>query len=286
MRVSFRRGGIAVTGMALCAIVLAACGSTTSINNASLPPTLTPAPANSITLDEETKLFRPFITVVDANTRVTFINADTTTHNLKSVPITDPSEAAFVNPIKVANQVISGGTTKSLTFTRPGLYDLYDDTQATIDTTYDRVAPNKDAAGFPYAAEAIIWVKGTVAGLPKASKNTVIAGNDIFGLDFVAVQTGGSIVWHDFDTDIHFVTMGPSFSGLNPAKIGDGVNKVLGTVDAPPKGGDITLTFPTAGLYYYYCPAHADFDTFLNRAKSHGDASLFPIPMDGFVLVG
>jgi plastocyanin len=284
MHPSFRRMGIAFSGIVLCATLLTACGSTNSTSNA---VATTPTPINgTIIIDAETQLFMPFITVVDVNAQVTFTNNDTTAHDVKSVPLADPSQANFLNPTGSINQTVQGGATKKLTFTKPGLYDLYDDTQATIDKTYHRVAANKNAAGFPYAAEAVIWVKGTITGLPKTTKNSIIAANDAFQFDFVAVATNGTGIWHNFDVDAHYVSITPSFAGLNPAKVGDNVNRVLGTDGAPPKGADLSLTFTTPGLYYYYCAAHANFDTTLNRVNAHYDTSIFPLVMEGFVLVG
>ena len=282
MHPSLRRIGIALSGIALCTTLLAACDTTSS---ASTSPANTPFPANTIAIDAGTQLFFPFITVIDADTTLTFANNDTAVHDVKSVPVADPSEASFVNPSGVINQTLPGGSQLRLTFTKPGLYDLYDDTQATIDKTYHRVSANKDSAGFPYAPEAVIWVKGAVSDLPMTTKNSVIAGNDAFQLDFLAVKAGGMGMWHNYDSDPHYVNIAPSFAGLNPAKIGDGINEILGTADAPPDGSTKMLTFTTPGLYYYYCSAHADFDTTLNRAKAHNNASIFPMVMEGFVLV-
>ncbi|MBA3823480.1 MAG: hypothetical protein H0X24_06170 [Ktedonobacterales bacterium] len=285
MRPSFQRASFAVTSVVLGVLFLTACGNSSAASTSTTPAN-TPIPTNGITIDATTKLFTPFVTVVEANTTVTITNSDTVAHNLTSVPVADPTAASFVNPDAAINQTVQGGAKTTLTFTKVGLYDLYDATQATIDPTYHRVAPHKGTAGFPFAAEAVIWVKGTSAGLPTTTKNSVLVGKDAFELDFVAVHTGGTGVWHNYDTDLHYVSLAPSFAGLNPAKVGDNINKVLGTDDAPPTGGNTTLTFATPGLYYYFCSSHADFDTTLNRAKAHTDASIYPIPMEGFVLVG
>jgi plastocyanin len=291
MRTSFFRSSVLLAGLTISIMLLAACGSTSDAGTNTTPAQSTPAPTTpTINLNVTTHLFEPFITVVDpatTGTTVTFINNDTVAHDLKSVPLADNSELSFVNVSGTISKTIPAGGSITLNLTKPGLYDLYDDTQATFDKTWKRVKTKANTAGFPHAAEAVIWVKGAIAGLPSAVKNTVIAGNDDFQLDFVAVKTGGSVTWHNYDTDKHYVSM-PSTFGLNidPAKIGDGLNLVNGTDDAPPNGGDTKLTFATPGLYYYYCTAHADFDTGLDRANPHPDASVFPIPMEGFVLVG
>jgi plastocyanin len=254
--------------------VIASCGHT---YQAAKPPT--------ITLDATTKLFTPFITTISAGTTVDFTNADSVPHDVKSVPTEDPqAESSFVNLITI-DQSLAAGQTFAQTFTAPGLYDVYDDTQATIDPIYHRVMANKDNPGFPFAPEAVIWVKGGIAGFIPSNKNTVISGQDDFQYKFNAVQSGSPVTWHNYDSDDHYVTDPGAFRTVNPADFGDGTNDINGTVNAPPMGGDVTLTFYVPGLYYYYCTAHADFDPALDRAKPHDDASIYPEVMEGFVLV-
>ena len=285
MRTTFQRLGSAFVGMAVCATFLAACGSSNSANSNVGGLTPTPLPPNTVVIDGNSGLFMPFISVIASNSTLTFTNLDTVAHDIKTVPVADKSEAAFVNLGAPVSKAVNGGQSTTLTFTQPGIYDFYDDTQATIDPTYHRVSANKNAAGFPYAPEAVVWVKGSINDLPAKALNSVIAGNDAFQLDFVAVKQGGTVSWHNYDSDPHYVTQPTSFDGLNPSQIGDGANKLLGKTDAPPNGETKSYTFGTAGLYYYYCTAHADFDSTLNRAKAHDNASIFPIPMEGFVLV-
>ena len=246
-------------------------------------------PGATITIDATTRLFAPFITVVDpviTGSNVTIVNHDTVAHDVRSVPHASPTEAAFVNVSGPLDKTIPAGQSITLSLTKPGLYDLYDDTQATIDSHWRRVKAKANTAGFPYAAEAVIWVKGIITGLPARTPNSVSAGNDDFTTDFIAVSAGGTVTWHNNDTDKHYVTDPGTFGvNINPARFGDGLNQIKGTDDAPPNGGDIALTFTTPGLYYYYCTAHAKFTPALERAMAHPAASVYPIPMEGFVLV-
>jgi plastocyanin len=290
MYLHHRGTSLLLIGVVLSLLLLTACDTGVNlITNTTQPPTPTTPPTPTIAIDATTRLFVPFITVVDPTTEgttVTFINHDTAPHDVRSVPLADPSETAFVNVSGPITRTIPAGGSITLSLTQPGLYDLYDDTQATIDPHWKRVKAKANTSGFPYAAEAVIWVKGAISGLPKTAKNSIPAGNDDFLLDFVAVAAGGKVTWHDYDTDKHFVSDPGTFgANINPAKIGDGVNMINGTADAPPNGGSTTIAFATPGLYYYYCTDHADFDPFLQRDRAHPDANIFPIPMEGFVLV-
>lgn len=291
MRILPWRPSIILASIALCASIIAACGSTdtgaSTGTTAATTPTTPPSPI--ITIDPTSKLFVPFITVVDPaseGSSVTFTNTDGVAHDVVSVPLAAPSEAAFVNPTGKIKRVMAAGQSITLNFSKPGIYDVYDDTQATIDPTFKRAKPIANTAGFPYAAEAVIWVKGTIPGLPKKAKNQVLAGQDDFFMPFNAITAGGSVTWHNFDADKHYVTDPGTFGpNINPMKFGDGLNMINGTADAPPNGGEVTLTFTTPGLYYYFCSAHATFDPGLLRDQADPSASIYPIPMDGFVLV-
>jgi plastocyanin len=110
------------------------------------------------------------------------------------------------------------------------------------------------------------------------------SGKDDFKTDFLAITQGGTVSWHNGDTDTHYIDAVYGWSRpINPVDIGP--NQVKGTDDAPPKGGSITIHFTMPGLYYYYCSSHANVNLQWHRTAAQKDASEAPIPMEGFVLV-
>jgi plastocyanin len=51
--------------------------------------------------------------------------------------------------------------------------------------------------------------------------NVIPNGKDDFTSDFLAIQQGGTVSWHNADTDAHFVSAVPGWSGLiNAMNIG------------------------------------------------------------------
>lgn len=267
--------------------LLAACGSSSGNNPGTSPQT------SKNTIAITAGAFVPFITVVKAGDTVTWKNTDSVAHPVMSTPkhtnpqgdnsgiAYDPS--AFLNLDNIS-QTVAPGATATQTFSKPGLYDFYDNTKATWDAATSRVKANANAPGFPLAMEGVIWVQGNISGLPMTAKNGVLTGKDDFLFNFVAIQKGGTVNWHNYDTDKHYVSLIPGWKApINPMDIG--LNTLKGTADAPPNGGDTPVTFSTPGLYYYFCTSHADPDATTNRVKAHTDASLYPIPMEGFVLV-
>ena len=55
--------------------------------------------------------------------------------------------------------------------------------------------------------EGIIWVQGPVSGLPSSATNTIARGKDDFTTDFLAITQGGTVSWHNADTDKHFIDL-------------------------------------------------------------------------------
>src|SRR6266705_114324 len=154
-----------------------------------------------------------------------------------------------------------------------------------------RVAANKGVPNFPLAMEGVIWVKAAISNLPSATTSRIPPMHDDFVSEFLAI-TPGSVSWHNFDSDPHFVALVPGWSAtsdppqaqaeINPTDIG--VNRIAGTDDVP--GGDtIAVIFSKPGLYYYYCVNHAHIDAATHRVEAFKLASEYPIPMEGFVLV-
>jgi plastocyanin len=256
--------------------LLVGCGSATSSGS----QTAYAAPrVASVTIPQGQEVFSPFILTVQPNTIVTWQNNDTMPHTI----MTTWDQSNFLNPQAFALNVAASQKV-SFTFTKPGLYDYFDNSQATWDKTDDRVSAKKHGPNFPLSMEGIIWVQGHISGLPSSATNAIPKGKDDFITDFLAITQGGTVSWHNGDTDKHFIDQVYGWSGsINPVDLGN--NLVKGTDDAPPNGGTTTVHFNMPGLYYYYCSAHADVNLQWHRVAAHKDASEAPIPMEGFVLV-
>lgn len=264
--------------MGLGAMLLVACGSPSSSGTSTRSST--PAPHIAlVAIPPGQELFAPFILVVQPGTLVTWQNNDSTAHTIASTS----NHSSFLNP-QVFSLLATANQNVSLTFTKPGIYDYFDKTQATWDATDQRVKANKGVPNFPLAMEGIIWVQGSLSSLPSAAANVIPSGKDDFTTDFLAIRQGGTVSWHNSDTDVHFVGQVAGWSApINPVDIGD--NQLNGTDGAPPHGETKTMAYTAPGLYYYYCSAHASINTQWHRVQAHTSASEFPIPMEGFLLV-
>lgn len=265
--------------MGLGVMLLAACGSTASIETSTSSNTPAAPHTATVTIPTGQEIFAPFILVVQPGTLVTWQNHDSTAHTIA----TTSNHSAFLNP-QAFSLMAATNQNVSLAFTKPGIYDYFDKTQATWDAADLRVKANKGVPNFPLAMEGIIWVQGPLSSLPSTTANIIPSGKDDFTTDFLAIRQGGTVSWHNNDTDIHFVGQVAGWSvPINPVNIGD--NQLNGTDAAPPHGETKTMTYTTPGLYYYYCLAHATINTQWHRVQAHTDASEFPIPMEGFLLV-
>lgn len=276
LKVPLQLSGMLVA-VVLGAIILVACGG--SVSSGTETPHASPSsqPA-SVTIPAGQELFAPFILVLQPGTKVTWQNNDRIAHPIMSTS----DHRSFLNP-ETFSLLAAAGQKVSFTFTKPGVYDYFDKTQATWDATDHRVKANKGVPNFPLAMEGVIWVQGSVGHLPSSATSVIPAGKDDFLTEFLAIRQKGVVSWHNQDTDVHFVASVPGWPApLNPVEIG--VMQIEGT-EGVPHGETKAMTFTQPGLYYYYCPTHASINTTWHRAQAHTDASAFPIPMEGFVLV-
>jgi plastocyanin len=263
-----------VIGM-LCAVFLAACGGAVSNNPGHQKPSTQTA---SVLILKGQELFVPFVLTIQPHTTVVWQNNDAVSHTF----LTTWDHSAFLN-VEPFSLVVAPGQTTSFTFTKPGVYDYFDNVQARWDVTDHRVESNKRSPNFPLAMEGVIWVQGPIEGLAHSAKDIIPEGKDDFTSDFIATSRGGTVIWRNQDTDTHFISLVPGWSTpINPSTIG--VIQIDGKDSAHPSGGTMSVTFSTPGLYYYYCSAHASINTTWHRAQAHQDASEFPIPMEGFIL--
>lgn len=278
MRIVHQRIPAVMGAAIIAALLFVGCGLTDA-SNISEPVAPTTVIPNTVTITQGEQ-FSPYILEVSPGTTVTWHNNDLLPHTMQTSPLT----SAFLNPVPLSLQAAAQGAT-TFTFTQPGLYDYFDPHFATWNTKDQRVQAASQFPSYPEAMEGVIWVKGAVAGLPKQATDSIPNLKDDFVKEFMAVQTGGAVTWHNYDTDKHYVTPVTGWQGdINPDPSFQ-LHTINGTTAQPPTGGTITVTFTKPGLYYYYCSAHADVDSIWNRAKAHDNASEYPIPMEGFVLV-
>lgn len=262
---------------AILSIVLAAFDLRQDARGSTTTAIMSKPPTTSVVNITKSHIFLPFIVVIAPNTLITWTNGDDIAHDIFSTPITN----AFLNPDRIA-LTVPAGSTVALTLPKPGVYNYYDDTMAQWSKTDQRPIANLNSPTYPEAMEGVIWVQGPIS-LP-TSANNLIPPRDLFQSYFVAVAMGGTVSWHNTDTDKHVITLVTGWQApINPVSLD--IIYLNGTVNAPPNGETKTFTFTTPGLYYYYCATHADLDPVAHRAIPHIDSSEYPIPMDGFVLV-
>lgn len=291
------RPGVVVAGLVAVLVldlvvggVLGAVLGTTLLANRNVTPsasaqrTTTVPPLTSVTIPQGQDLFEPFILTVQPNTTVTWQNQDTVAHTIS----TTPDQTPFLN-LHAFSLTVAAGQRVQFKLAQPGLYHYFDPLLSTWNKADARVAARKGLPNFPLAMEGVIWVKGPISNLPSATTNHIPPKHDDFASEFLAI-TPGSVSWHNFDSDPHFVALVPGWAatsdplqtGINPIDIG--VNRIAGTDDVP--GGDtIAVIFSKPGLYYYYCVNHAHIDGATHRAEAFTMASEYPIPMEGFILV-
>jgi plastocyanin len=167
--------------------------------------------------------------------------------------------------------------------TSPGFYHYYETTRTTWNTTFARVVADQRSEHFPLAMDGVLWVQGFVGQLPQAAINHVVHGHDDFAAEFLAIRAGGTVTWHNFDEDAHFLGIVAGWSPpINPFDFG--LYRIAGSNDVP--GGEgVTIVFNMPGLYYYYCRNHDIINVNTTRVEALPKASEYPIPMEGFVLV-
>ena len=223
--------------------------------------------ARSIVATVGNGVMQPFVLTANLGDTVVWKNADIRTHRI----------AAAVEPPHVARSqfpmTLGPGEVRRMTPARAGVYDLYGADAATFDPTQGRIVANRGEPPYPMPMEQILVVMGPgFAPTPKTGA-TVTAPGDVFQSYLTVVRPGSTVTFRNKDTDPHIVAAEPNSPNRLPKTL------VL------PSGGSASLTFPTPGVFQYYCSLHATYRAAYQRAAANQRSDRFPTAMDGVVVV-
>jgi plastocyanin len=104
-----------------------------------------------------------------------------------------------------------------------------------------------------------------------AAVSTVTIPGDYYIPVSIMIEAGQAVTWLNKDSDPHVSTSAP------------GAPMMFTLVHAPGKSS--SFTFSKAGLYPYYCVDHATYNVKLHRVVARKEADLFPLAMEGLIVV-
>src|SRR5579864_3685358 len=247
-----------LTAVATMVTVATGCGSTTTGGSSGSAGSL-PNSA-SITVPKADR-FEPFLVEVGQGATVTWTNRDTDPHTVVGMP-TDPVDFKMV---------LMPGQSASYTFTQPGIYGYYCDAHSSYDPATGLIMARKGSDAYPISMYGIIMVGGGSLALQSGHANVVMPSADWFEPLAIAVKAGTHVTWSNLDSDAHTVVTDPGA----PSQF---------TLVAPPHGA-VSYTFDKAGIYAYYCSAHASWNAQLKRVQAAPTSDVYPAAMEGVVFV-
>ena len=239
--------------------ILAACSvgskdATTSGGTAGLPS------AATVTIPQADR-FEPFLLEIAAGGTVTFTNKDTDAHTVVSMP-TDPVDFKLL---------VESGKSVKQTFSQPGIYGYYCDAHSDYDRVTGLVKAKKGASAYPISMYGIILVAGDSLPLAIGKAKIVMPSADRFEPLAIAVKQGTQVTWTNLDSDAHTVLTDPLESVQFKFVV--------------PANGHASYTFDKAGMYPYFCDAHATWNSELKRVQARPGSSEYPAAMEGVVFV-
>jgi plastocyanin len=138
------------------------------------------------------------------------------------------------------------------------------------DSTTGLPKPDPGTDVYPEAMAGVVAVTGP--GAATAATTSVAVPGDHFSPAYLTVPAGTTVTWTNTDTDPHMVSTAP---GLAPVSF----NLPLAA------GATASYTFTTPGLYVYYCPMHAVWDSTTGLPKPDPGTDVYPEAMAGVVFV-
>jgi len=193
-------------------------------------------------------------------------------------------------PEKVSKSLAPGAKV-SLSFNKPGLYLLYDETTTRFDAKVGQVVARKSAKQFPLPAYTVVLVTDRYGDGLKPTDGRISIPDSYMTFEpwVTVVHAGDPINFTNNDMDMHVVMPSPE-PMLMPKSSGsealwqERMNS-FAPLTLPGGGGTGVLTLAQPGLHHYYCPVHAAYSSTAYTfypLKSYGG---YPYIMDGVIVV-
>ena len=199
------------------------------------------------------------------------------------------------SPEPIREHIEPGGT-KHLKWSKPGIYLLYDDRSTRFDTKVGQVAAKKETPYFPLPAYAALVVTDQHGGgIPLSSKPEVHIPDSYMTFEpwALVVRAGTPIQFVNNDMDMH-IAMPSAEPMLMPDRKASGHNRnrlwleqmeAFAPVTLPGNGGKGIVTLGTPGVYHYYCPIHAAYNSTAGTYAPLKSFGGYPFIMDGLLVI-
>lgn len=220
--------------------------------------------AKVIAISKDT--FGPVVDVVHTGDTVTWSNTDASIHQIVSYPNAPQS-------FKVG---IKGNQKVTHKFTKPGIYRYYGKNAATYSKKMGDVSANKQAKSYPIPMRGVVVVLNANNKLPASAKASVNIPDSTMAFTpwNLTVNPGTTVSWSNHDDMTHMVASVPGYTV-----------KQMKTLTLKKASGKGKMTFNQPGVYYYYCPMHAQWDSKTGQMIPQKSYGSFPYVMDGLIIV-
>lgn len=210
--------------------------------------------------------FSPVVAVVQAGDTVTWTNQDSSPHSVVSYPDAKMPFDIDVEP----------GQEGTVTFTEPGIYRYYSDLQAKYDEKMAGVVANEGTDLYPVPMRGVIVVLDQNGTLPASGSSAVDIPADTMQFTpwSLVVPAGTQVTWTNHDGDPHAAASVPDYATAE-----------IPTQTLTADGGSASVDLQEPGIYYYYCPIHASWDTQHEQLSPLESYGMFPLVMDGLIVV-
>jgi plastocyanin len=239
--------------------------------------------------------FSPWLVSVHAGDTVEWTNHDTDNHLVQAVIDERYNTAApggFIgNALGTQHTPDGSAGTYRHTFTKPGYTFYFCAIHANVNTTTHEAEPHANASVYPAPMFGVVVVLPDTSATTQASSyapatvKISVPTQDYFTPWLTAIHVGDTVTWFNGDTDNHLV-QAPVDPATDSALHGKGIVQMIhGTkhLSEGPEGYSQKIT--STGVLFYFCAMHASIDSKTNEPVAHPDASAFPSPMFGVIVV-